>query len=149
MSDAELILKTITSTRPDDGTVSAAMDALREDAGEDWIGAAEAVVTAWRAAIDAEQLRAAAELIRHDAPLRYVLMRDILNHVGIEQDQPYTSLIVAGNQAPLSRVVTYNGSAPNWGQFLVLVGARWLLQHAKNYQRQSEKTPARSTSPRE
>lgn len=115
----------------DDGTISAALDAFREDTGCTLLAAVLEVAAVWRCACEAAELREAVGYLAHGSALREALVQSAAAECPeIPAGTPVTVVAIEGGQPPVGRV-TLDWTSPGHPlSATVTVGALWIKREA-------------------
>lgn len=128
MKNSDMMLAAVSSGDGSDGTVSAALDALREDASCDYLGAVLAVARAWRAGEDARTLKTATEALAVGGPYRETLLDFIRPYMFPHTATTLDVYVVDGDFPPWYPDPTYGQDDIFTGPMQCSVGARWILR---------------------
>jgi hypothetical protein len=130
VTNSDSILRHITVDGATDATVSAALDALREDRECGLLQAVCLVAAHWRAAFDAREIAEASRLIERGAPHRWMIQNAVRVLSGIPLADPHTLVVVSGTDGPRAHLADGDTGVIEWGRWLITVGARWLIDYS-------------------
>lgn len=131
MSSSEKFIELITNSVDDDATISAALDALREDRGFDLLDAVMAVAAARRAGVDAREVAAALKLIEKGSPIRSAMLAALKAECSeIEDEAKVTVEVVPGDQWPEGYDTSLLFIDGGYIAGNITVGAQWILSRA-------------------
>ena len=127
MRNSDMLLTALSSGDPSDKTTSAALDALREDAGCDLLGAVLTVTRAWRAGVDARDLAQATAAVADGSPFRVAVLSEIAGYARPDFPTSLTVVVIEGESPPLFHEVSNEPDGGWFGPMTCTVGARWVL----------------------
>lgn len=128
MNNSVMLLAAIHDGATDDATISAAIDALREDSNLSVLTAVLEVARVHKAHTDARQMATAAEMIRQGSVLRKHLRRVIIAECPCaDEDGSATITIEPGERWPLLTAFHDHLSTRSFNRQHISVGAVWVI----------------------
>jgi len=127
MRNSDMLLAAVSSGDATDNTISAALDALREDASCDLLGAVLAVARTWRAGVDARDLARATAAIAEGSPFRTAVLSKIAEYARPDFPTSLTAIVVEGATPPLFHETSEIENGGWFGPMTCTVGCRWVL----------------------
>lgn len=135
MTNSNLMLAALTAGLADDGTTSAALDAIREESGCTLLAAVLEVARVWNSARANAELREAAGLLADKGPFGEALKQAIAAECPNISPGAYLTIVPeAGDMWPRA-IDTSLFADGDWVRaFHVSVGARWIKREASRLQ---------------
>lgn len=131
MNNSQSLLAAIDRGQLDDATVSAALDAIREDRACSVLEAVLTVATAWRTTQDAHELFEATGYMSANSPLREELAQlAAAECVDVDAGTAVSVIVVEGDQRPVTNAIGSDGYEGNILNVSIIVGARWVKREA-------------------
>lgn len=132
MKNSTLMLAAIHDGEADDPTVSAALDALREEDGHSLIAAVLEVARVHTAHENAKQMARAAMMLRSGSPIRSALRSLIVVECpGADEDAGCTITLVEGTRWPHLAGERLDLPAPSSNRQQITVGAAWVVDRGE------------------
>jgi hypothetical protein len=129
VKDSDMLLAAVSAGDSADTTISAALDALQEDARCDLIGAVLCVARAWKAGCDARDLTRATQAVSEGAPHRAAILSAIAACAWPDFPTQMTIVVMEGDSPPCFPDIPTPSRGDWFGPCTATVGAKWVLAH--------------------